>query len=221
MTAMLTHDIRTSSPIATRAEVSTLVGVKPGRLTGWTHPTHGRAPLVHTVNRSGHLTIPLVGIAEAAGLAALRHGGLSMQQARKAAEVIRANAGTEYALASPKLLTDGTDAFIEDDRGIWRLRDRQGAIREAFARHLRPLVLDEFGFVRAFHVEEFKESRVTIDPRFNAGRMSFESNRVPVFAVADALEAGESIDAVSDSFGLDRAAIAEVSKLLQWVGKVT
>lgn len=220
-TALLHRDPRISSAIATRAEVANLVRVRPDRLTAWAHPTSGRAPLVHTLRSRGRFSIPLVGIAEAASLNALRQGGMSMQQARSAAEYVRREYGDEYAMASPKLFTDGTDAFFEDNDGLVRLRDRQGAWREVLNEHLRPLIIGPDGFVEAFRVEEFTQSEVTIDPRYNAGRMSFVRNRVPVFAVAGALSAGEDIDAVAIDYGLSRAEVEEVNSHLDWLATVT
>lgn len=220
-TTLLHRDPRVSSAIATRTEVANLVRVRPDRLTDWAHPQHGRAPLVHTVRSRGRFSIPLVGIAEAASLNALRAGGMSMQQARKAAEYVRREYGDEYAMASPNLFTDGTDAFFEDNEGLVRLRDRQGAWREVLNEHLRPLIMGPDGFVEAFKVQEFTQSEVTIDPRYNAGRMSFVRTRVPVFAVAGALSAGEGIDAVALDYGLSGTEVAEVSGLLDWLATVT
>ncbi len=219
--AAVATDVRVASPIASRGEVSHLVQVPPQRLTSWMHPTRNRRPLVHSMERNGRLTIPLVGIAEAASLRGLRDLGLSMQQARRAAEFVRDTYANEYALASPKLVTDGTDAFFEDDKGLVRVRDRQGAIKEVLKDHLRPLILDSNGFVEAFRVEEFTSSMVTIDPRFNAGRMSFVRNRVPLFAVAGALKAGESVEDIADDFGLQEGEALEVERLLEWLARTT
>ena len=67
--ALLSNDVRTSSPIATRSEVASLVDINPTRLTAWTRTTAARAALVHAVTtRYSRLTIPLVGIAEASVL---------------------------------------------------------------------------------------------------------------------------------------------------------
>jgi uncharacterized protein (DUF433 family) len=146
---------------------------------------------------------------------------MSVQQARKAADFIRDAYNDEYAIASPRLFTDGTDAFVEDSHGLVRIRDGQGAWREVLDEHLRPLIIGEDGFVEAFRVEQFGASEVTIDPRYNAGRMSFTRNRVPVFAVAGALTAGETADAVASDFGLEHAEVGDVIRLLDWLAHVT
>lgn len=221
MATVALPDIRTTSPIATRSEVAHLVHVRPERITAWANPRNRKPPLVHTVRGAGRFTVPLVGIAEVASLNALRSGGMPMDEVRRACDFIRREYDDEYALASPKLFTDGTEAFFEDTHGLARVKDRQGAIREVLADHLRPLVIGEDGFIEAFRVEQFAPFDVTVDPRFNAGRMSFVRNRVPLFAVAGALEAGEKLDDVASDYGLSRQEVSVVADRLEWLAKVT
>lgn len=207
-----------TTPIATRSEVSALVDVPGQKLSSWAAKRGTREPLVHTFQDaySGRLTYPLVGIAEASTLNALRVAGLSMQQIRGTAEFIRSEHNDQFALASPKFVTDGTDAFVQDHIGLTRMRDLQLAIRETIKDHLRPLVIGPDGFVEAFTVERFA-SPVTVDPRFNAGQMSFVRNRVPLFAVAGQLAAGESPQVVMLDFGLTATEVADVHSHLSWI----
>jgi uncharacterized protein (DUF433 family) len=211
-------DIRTSSPIATRTEVARLLAVRPSRMSGWTVQSSKRPPLVHTASGGyGRLTIPLVGIAEASALTALLQGGMSFPEVRRAVDFIRREEGEEFALASPRLLTDGTEAFLQDSEGLRRLRDRQGAFVEVLRAHLQPLVIGSDGFVEAFCIERFASGQVTIDPRYNAGQMSFTRNRVPLFAVAGALRAGERPNDAAKDFGLSEEEVAEVARNVEWL----
>lgn len=212
-------DYRFTSPIASRPQVATLLEVQPSRIESWTRPTSGLPPMVHTVGGAGRLTVPMIGIAEAAALEGLLAGGLSMFRVREAANHIRNELGDEYALASPQLFTDGTEAFIETTDGLQRLRDGQGAFREVLQRHLQPLIIGVDGVVEAYRIERFT-SPVTIDPRFNAGRMSFERNRVPLFAIAGALDAGERLDDVAREYELTTDEVAEVDGARRWLAAV-
>lgn len=207
-----------TTPIATRSEVSALVSVPGPKLSAWARKTSSKPPLVHTTHTqySGRLAYPLLGIAEASTLNALREAGLSMQQIRQTADYIRSEHNDQYALASPKFVTDGTDAFVQDHLGLTRMRDRQMAIRETIQDHLRPLVIGEDGFVEAFTVERFS-SPVTVDPQFNAGQMSFVRTRVPVFAVAGPLMAGESVSLLMNDFALTQEEVLDVKHHLQWL----
>lgn len=216
----LKDDIRTSSPIATRSEVARLLDLRPSRISGWTIGSSKRPPLVHTAPGGyGRLTVPLVGIAEASALTALIEGGMSFPEVRRAVDFIRREEGEEFALASPRLLTDGTEAFLQDGEGLRRLRDRQGAFSEVLRAHLQPLVIGADGFVEAFKVERYQAGEVTIDPRYNAGQMSFTRNRVPLFAVAGALRAGERPRDAARDFGLSDEEVAEVARDVEWLAQ--
>ena len=57
---------------------------------------------------------------------------------------------------------------------------------------------------------------VTIDPRFNAGRMTFVRNRVPVFAVLGSLAGGDSVDEVMQQYGLTLQEVAAVDEHREW-----
>lgn len=212
-------DYRFTSPIATRPQVAALLGMRASTLADWTMP-RGDVPMVHTVRGAGRFTVPLVGIAEAASLRALREGGMSMQQARQAADFIRDEYGDQYAIASPHLFTDGTEAFVRTTAGLQRLRDGQGAFEEVLREHLRPLIIGPDGFIEAYQVENFHSSNVTIDPRFNAGRMSFERNRIPLFIIAGALEAGEPPRHVAADYGLTVDEVQEVDSAREWLAQV-
>jgi uncharacterized protein (DUF433 family) len=141
-----------------------------------------------------------------------------MQEIRGTAEYIRAEHDDMFALASPKFVTDGTDAFVHDHLGLTRMKDRQMAIRETVADHLRPLVIGDDGFVQAFTVERFAFP-VTVDPRYNAGQMSFVRNRVPLFAIAGQLAAGEAVPLLMSDFGLTAEEVLDVQKHLEWIKK--
>lgn len=56
-----------------------------------------------------------------------------------------------------------------------------------------------------------------IDPRFNAGRASFESTRVAAFAVLGSLNAGESPAAVAVDYGLSQEEVSVLHDHRQWV----
>lgn len=209
-------DPRVSSPIATRSEVSRLVNESPQALSRWTQKA-ARGPLVHTV-RDAHtrFTFPLVGIAQASVVAAFLESGLSMRNIRSAVQRLQDESGDPFVLASPELVTDGTDTFLLDAEGLTRLKDRQQAIHEVLRQHLKPLKVDSRGYVEAFVVERFA-SEVTIDPMFNAGAMSFTRSRMPLYAPAGAIKAGERPRDVAEDFDLTEVELGDVQANLEWI----
>jgi uncharacterized protein (DUF433 family) len=60
---------------------------------------------------------------------------------------------------------------------------------------------------------------VTVDPRYNAGQMSFVRNRVPLFAIAGQLAAGEAVPLLMSDFGLTAEEVLDVQKHLEWIKK--
>lgn len=216
-------DVRASSAICTLGEVASLTGTKTPTLRSWTRPRGTRPSMVHTITpiRRGWPTVPLVGLAEASSLRALRHV-LTMPKVVAAVEFIRDQAGDEFALANPQLVTDGSEAYLHsiDTDELVRIPDGQGAITDVVRTHLRPLILGPDGYVAQFRVERFHASEVLIDPEHTAGRMYFTRTGVPLFAVAGALRAGERSMVVADDFGLTLEEVTEVESNLEWLGRV-
>lgn len=213
-------DVRVSSGIVTPAQVSTLVDMPEVTVRSWMRPRGNRPPLVHsrTPARRGWPSIPLVGLAEVSSLRALRDSGLSMRTVLDAAAYVRAHWDDPYALANPRLVTDGAEAFLHDTQTdeVYRLRDRQHAFTEILREHLRPLVIGPDDYVQAFHATRLVDADLYLDPRFSAGRLSF-SNRVPVFAVLGALAAGELPESVALDFGLKPSEVRAVEQHSRWL----
>lgn len=197
-------DIRVSAPILTFRRAAELIGItRPEKLRAWSRASGSRPALVHAIppRRKGWPTLPLIGLAESSSLNALRDFGMSMQQASAAAQYIRSEMSDQYALANPQFVTDGTDAFIETDDVLMRIKDQQGAFKDVLRDHLRPLILGADGYVEQFLVEA--DPRIIIDPRFNSGRPSFADSMMPVFPIVDLLLGGENPRHIADDFEVD------------------
>lgn len=108
--------------------------------------------------------------------------------------------------------------FLEEHGEFSRLRDGQGTIAQTFRVHLKPLVY-EVGddYPAAYDVPGLPG--VQIHPMFNAGRMSFRRNRIPLFAVAGLRAAGESPATVRQEFGLDGEEVQLVGAHMDWLGQ--
>jgi len=220
MTAVDFTEPRFTSPILTVRDVSELVGMPLDTVQAWAGQRRDRPAEFKTVRnlKRGWPIVPLVGLAEASSLRALR-AALPPSEVREAAAFIRQHLDGQYPLANRRLVTDGATAYVQEAGGsVRRIRDSQEAIVEAFEEHLRPLIFLEDEYPVAYRVERLHE--VEIDPRFNAGRMHFARNKVPVFVVADLLRAGELPAAVQHDFGLTRQEIRSVQRELDWLEKV-
>jgi uncharacterized protein (DUF433 family) len=212
---------RFTRPICTVADVAQLVEMPIDTVKAWAGQRTSRKQLItrHSQGHRGWPSIPLVGLAEASVLRALKQV-LPASEVAAAARWIRDAYETPHALANRRLVTDGAYAYIREHMdssdSLYRVSTNQRVIVEAVEAHLRPLVFagdDDYPY--AFKVQRLPG--VEIDPRFNAGRMAFARNRIPVFAVAGMLEAGEDPHLVALEYGLTAAEVEAIGGELDWV----
>ncbi|MCE7078689.1 DUF433 domain-containing protein [Streptomyces sp. ST2-7A] len=191
----------------TRSETASHLQIPCSTLNSWLRGEAAGAPLVHEVEaeQAKQPTIPFVGVAEAYVLRSLRDLGLRMSEIREAASAVRAAFHTPYGLVSRRIATDGVEIFVEHGLGdLRRVRDGQSAIREVVADHLRYLSWEAGDeFPSGIRLRQYPaEVPVVLDPRFGHGRPVIESNRVPVTAVADLWEAGESVEEIAYEYDM-------------------
>jgi uncharacterized protein (DUF433 family)/predicted DNA-binding transcriptional regulator AlpA len=212
-------DPRATAPILTPQEVSALVGMPVSTVYSWMHPTRTRPALIHNIEPEvrGWPRIPLVGLAEASVLRAMREQGVRMSEIGAAVLYLRERGG-EFALGNPHLVTDGVSALLTSDHGLETLLSGQGVLVETVLEHLHPFTLAPDGFVRAYVVPRLEG--VEIDPRFASGRMRFTRTGVPLFAVAGLLSAGDPAEVVADEFELSRGEVELVREHLPWLSTV-
>jgi uncharacterized protein (DUF433 family) len=206
------------TPICTVHGVADLVGIPLDTVKSWAGQRHSRRQMF-TRAPQGHRgwpSVPLVGLVEANTLRTLRDL-LAPSEVEAAAAWIRKRHAAPYALASKRLVTDGAYAYVQENPSdLYRVRTQQHAFVEVLENHLRPLVFEQDDYPVAFRV---RIPGVVIDPRFNAGRMTFVRNRVPVFAVLGSLRGGDSADEVMQQYGLTLQEVAAVDEHREWAAK--
>ncbi|MEN8653013.1 DUF433 domain-containing protein [Streptomyces sp. 21So2-11] len=198
--------------LLTPTETSEYLQIPQSTLRSWLDSQAAGAPLVHRVpaERTGQPTVPFVAVAEAYVLRSLRDLGLRMSEIREAAAAVRRAFDTPYGLVSQRIATDGVDIFIDHGLGdLRRARDGQAPIHEVVADYLRYLnwnTGDEFP--SSLRLRQYPESvPVVIDPRFGHGLPVVAANRVPVKAVSDLWEAGESIEDIAYEYDMSPAEV--------------
>ncbi|MGW3428734.1 DUF433 domain-containing protein [Streptomyces melanosporofaciens] len=181
------------------------------------HESAAGSPLVHGVQpvKRGWPSIPFVAIVEAYVLRSLR-GYLSMPKIREAAEAVRLAFGDEYGRATRRIATDGVDIFVEyADGDLARARDGQRPIREVITGYLRYIAWesgDQYPY--QLRLRQYPDvAPVIIDPRFGWGAPVVAENRVQVDAIVSLWEAGESLEAVADEYGLTRDQVEAICRI--------
>lgn len=205
-------DSRFRSGILTPYKVSVLAGMPRPTVYSWMRDTGSRDRVIHSVSnlRRGWPTIPLVGLVEAKTLRALTEVGVRPSKLAEAAWRAREDTNDPYVLASEDFVTDGIDVFRKRHGNLFRFGDEQMPINEVVAPFIRPLTFDRDGYARSFRLDLGDGVVLEIDPRFNAGRLSYARNRVPAFAVLGALRGGDRPEHVAQDYNLDLVEVLRV-----------
>lgn len=198
---------RFTDGLLTPTETSSYLEIPSSTLTSWLKGRAAGAPLVHQVApvRKGQPSVPFIAVAEAHVLRSLRSLGLRMSEIREAAAAVRDAFDTPYGLVSKRIATDGVDIFVEHGFGdLRRARDGQAPIHEVVSEYLRYLTWDaDDDFPSSVRLRQYPESvPVVIDPRFGRGLPVIAANRVPVKAVTDLWEAGETVEDIAYEFDM-------------------
>lgn len=208
-------DIRTT-PLLTSRETALHLQIPVSTLNHWLSEGRGRSALVHRVEpvRTGWPRLPFVGVVEAYVLRSLRDLGLTKAAIREAAAEIRAEFGSEYALASRRIASDGVDLFIRYADGVASARAGQRPIHDVLNRHLRFVTWDYDGWPRRLRLEQYLDTApVVIDPRFAWGDPVLEHSKTPVSSVVELWRAGEPTELVASEFGLTRENVEQICRV--------
>lgn len=225
------RDIRFDEPLYTIAEAARVIEVPPSTLASWTQgyvrdrpdrpavigeavvtafPAEGRAP-----------SIPFVGLAEAMVLAAVRRSGVPMQRVRPALARLERELGISHALASRKLYTDGAELLfdfsadeIERDvvSSLVVVRNGQHVFVDVVREQLQRIEFGTDGYATLLHVPGYR-SDVVCDPVRSFGRPIFARGGTRVDDVMARFQTGESIDELTEEFGVSVADIEDALRV--------
>jgi len=219
-----------STPIYTLNEAANLVGIRPATLRSWARGRdfpaadgtllHSDA-LVSDVGPKGprRPTLPFVGLAEAAFLAAVRKTGVPMQRIRPALERLQTELKLDHALASRSLYTDGAELLLkvgaetgasERDMEFIVVRNNQGVFTPVVLEYLSQVTFGPSGYAEAIRLPKFGEADVIVDPRFGFGQPVLQSNGVQVASILERFAAGESISSLADDFATEGSVIEQL-----------
>lgn len=173
------------------------------------------APLIRAADRNGPL-LSFANLVEAHVLRALRsEHGVRIKEIRDALRYAERELNVERLLLSKELSASGGDLFLERYGQLINLsRSGQLAMKVVLEAHLRRVQWNDqdlasrlYPFVHG----EFAGAPkiVAIDPFIAFGRPIVLSKAISTQAIADRIDAGESVDSVAEDYGLTEAEIAE------------
>lgn len=219
-----------ATPLYTLTEAARLVNLPVATLRSWARgrdfptasgETHHSKALVTDAGagRPGFATMPFLGLAEAAFLAAVKETGVPMQRIRPALEKLRDEMGIEHALASQMLYTDGAELLrsigaaagtTDRDMELVVVRTNQGVFTPVVRDFLSHVRFGASGYAESIRLPKFGDADVIVDPRFGFGQPVLESNGVRVEAVLDRFHAGESVDVIAEDFNTSRKIVEQL-----------
>jgi len=160
--------------------------------------------------------LSFVNLVEAHVLDAIRREyRVPLPNVRSALDYVQRQFGSKHPLAEQKFETDGVNLFVSRFGTLISASESgQLAIRELIRAHLRRIEHDASGlasrlypFTREGDLEQPKI--VVIDPLISFGRPTIAGTAVSTSIVAERYKAGDSIDALAEDYGCQRAQVEE------------
>lgn len=204
----------------TPREVSTYLEIPQSTVYYWLRSgSAGNVPLVHHIEpeRRGAASVPFAALVEAFVLRALRNElKFTKRQIADTVADVRDNFGTDFALASKRIATDGIDIFIRHNDGEFaRVGDHQVLLRQVVGDYLRFITWSrKTEYAAALRLPAFSgDAEVIVDPRFGWGAPVVKRNKVPIRAVLDLWAAGESMKVVAQEYDLKVDEVEEICRV--------
>lgn len=228
---MTKRDIRFDEPLYTVAEAARVIDVPSSTLATWTKGyVHDRAnrpavigeAVVTAFPAEGRSpSIPFIGLAEAMALAAVRRSGVPMQRVRPALAALEREMGISHALASRQLYTDGAEVLydftpdqIDPDvvASLVVVRNGQRVFVDVVREQLKRIEFGADGYATLLRVPGYR-SDVICDPMRSFGRPIFVHGGTRVNDVISRFLTGESIDELTEEFGVSVADIEDALRV--------
>jgi uncharacterized protein (DUF433 family) len=172
-------------------------------------------PLIKPASREP-LQLSFYNLVEAHVLRALRtQHGVALAELRSAISYAEKKEQIDRLLLSPELRTHAGQVFLDRYVELINLSaSGQLAIRKTFEDHLTRVEWDKWKFpVRLFPYSgatlRSEERAIVIDPQIAFGRPVVPRAGISVIAIADRIDAGESVDAVAEDYDLSHEEVEQ------------
>ena len=160
--------------------------------------------------------LSFVNLVEAHVLDAIRREHrIPLPNIRSALDYVRRHFSSKHPLAEQKFETDAVNLFVSRFQDLISVSEAgQLAMRELIQAHLRRIEHDSAGFaVRLFpftRKDDLDQPKiVVIDPYISFGRPTISGTGVSTNIIAERYKAGDSMDALADDYGCQRAQVEE------------
>lgn len=186
---------------------------------GYSNRPRGRAqvtgaPVITLIPSTSGPSVPFVGLAEGFVLAAFREAGVPLQRIRPAIARLQVELGIPHVLASKSLYTDGAEILYDyaessgdtpegkSARDLVVVRNHQRVFQDVVDAYLRRIDFADDGWAYTIHLPQYRTADVVVDPERSFGIPIFARGAARVEVVLGRFTAGESIDSLSEEFGI-------------------
>lgn len=228
-----TRDFRFDAPLYSLTEAARYLDVPSSTFSSWAkgyvrhsegRPTVTGAPVLSVVRTERGAGVPFIALAEGMVLAAIRKTGVPMQRIRPALLALQELLGVDYALASERLYSDGAEVLFdfagsqsEADRAqtmeLVVLRNGQRVFTGIVRDYLQRIEYADDGYARLLHLPGYERPQVVADPARSFGQPMFVHGGAKVADVMDRFHAGESLDDLSEDFGVPLADLEDALRV--------
>jgi uncharacterized protein (DUF433 family) len=220
---LVSTDVRFTVPLYTMREAAIYLGMPPRTFQHWvrgdTAGTQGRR-LVTTVPADGgsrSATIPFVGLAEGAVIAAFRRvEKLSMRYVRRVLEVLDAELGIGNALASKRLYLHGGQVLwdhaqeVGGKKVLTEIITKNLAFTEVVEGGLKLITYGPDEYAKKIKLPATPEPVVEADPYRASGKPITIRGGVRVIDIVDRFRGRESPSFIAKDFGVLEGDVLEV-----------
>ena len=145
-----------------------------------------------------------------------------MQRVRPALKELQEQIGVEHALASQQLYTDGAEVLFDYaersqeqgpgsiTRDLVVVRNGQRVFAPVIEQYLQRIQYGPDGYATVIRVPAYCDAEVVADPGRSFGAPIFERGGARVSDVLERFWAGESLDDLSDEFGVPPQQLEDV-----------
>lgn len=220
---MTAHSVKRSETFDPRdaaayglSEAARYIKLPPATLRSWAigrdYPRAGGVAQFEPLIQPPSLDPPLLSfwnLVEAHVLRSLRtEHGVSLQALRDALAYAERHLGIDRLLLSRKLRTQAGELFIERYGELINISaSGQIAMRRMFEKHLKRIEWEDVQFpVRLYpfttSTSDTSDRLIAIDPRIAFGRPIIQHAGISTQAIADRIDAGESVQELASDYGL-------------------
>jgi uncharacterized protein (DUF433 family) len=235
MTSTEARNVRFAVPLYSISDAARHIDVPRSTFDTWARGYYRRpegrspvigAPVITLVVPDGRgPSVPFIGLAEGFVLAAFRQAGVPLQRIRPALLRLQERLGIDHVLASKSLYTDGAEVLYDyaeshgdtpearSARQLVVARNDQLVFREVVDSYLRRIEFAQDAYARAIHLPQYRTADVVVDAERSFGIPIFARGAARVEVVLSRFKAGESIETLSEDFGVPVAELIDVLRV--------